>query len=111
MPSRSCPGRLLQVVDVGRHVSRALDAAAAVEAAAAAAAAAGPKVISSRPNWKAQMGLQRQVGGMRGCVREPCMEPVHGTVMGLGLGVCCRSWRLSNVCVTCHKSAQVSCCM
>lgn len=58
--------RLLQVVDVGRQVGRALDAAAAVEAAAAAAAAAGPKVISSRPNWKAQMGLQRQVGACGG---------------------------------------------
>ncbi|KAG2454671.1 hypothetical protein HYH02_000510 [Chlamydomonas schloesseri] len=52
--------RLLQTVDVGRQLQRALAAAAAAAAEAAAAAAAGPKVISSRPNWKAQMGLQRQ---------------------------------------------------
>ncbi|GLC47410.1 hypothetical protein PLESTB_001960900 [Pleodorina starrii] len=51
--------RLLQVIDVGRKVGRAL-ATAAAAAAEAAAAAAGPKVISSRPAWKAAMGLQRQ---------------------------------------------------
>ncbi|GLI68282.1 hypothetical protein VaNZ11_012640 [Volvox africanus] len=53
--------RLLQVVDVGRKVGRALAAAAAAAEEAAAAAAAGPKVISSRPAWKAAMGLQRQI--------------------------------------------------
>ncbi|KXZ44757.1 hypothetical protein GPECTOR_62g872 [Gonium pectorale] len=52
--------RILQVVDVGRQLNRALKAAALAAAEAAAAAAAGPKVISSRPAWKAAMGLQRQ---------------------------------------------------
>ncbi len=56
------PRRLLQVIDVGRKLGRALTAAVAAAAEAAAAAAAGPKVISSRPAWKAAMGLQRQVG-------------------------------------------------
>ncbi|GFR52880.1 hypothetical protein Agub_g15512, partial [Astrephomene gubernaculifera] len=55
--------RLLQTVDVGRQVNRAMSAAAAAAAAEAAAAAAGPKVISSRPAWKAAMGLQRQPSG------------------------------------------------
>ncbi|PNW86908.1 hypothetical protein CHLRE_02g100800v5 [Chlamydomonas reinhardtii] len=71
--------RLLQTVDVGRQLGKALAAAAAAAAEAAAAATAGPKVISSRPNWKAQMGLQRQAsssgselggGGGGGCDDE-----------------------------------------
>ncbi|KAG2486748.1 hypothetical protein HYH03_014550, partial [Edaphochlamys debaryana] len=52
--------RPIQQLDVGKQLNRALTAATAAAEAAAAAAAAGPKVVSSRPAWKAQMGLQRQ---------------------------------------------------
>lgn len=53
----------MQASDISKAVNRAWEAQqAAIQAAASAAAGAGPRVISSKPSWKALGAQEEQVG-------------------------------------------------